>query len=114
MNTLISAIITKALDGLSLRSAATAQNIANVSSSNYRPVAVSFEAELKAAAAKGEETVRALPLDLREADPSGTQGVRMDLELESQSETAMRYGALVNILARELQLQRAIIQGGSQ
>jgi len=36
----------------------------------------------------------------------------MDLELETQSETAMRYGALVDLLARELQLQRTIIRGG--
>ena len=112
MNSMISAILTKALDGLSLRSLATAQNIANVNSAGYRPVSVSFEAELKAAADKGEDAVRALPLDIRAADPAGPQGVRMDLELENQSETAMRYGALVDVLGRELQLESAAIQGG--
>jgi flagellar basal-body rod protein FlgB len=112
MNTLISAIINKTLDGLSLRSAATAQNIANVNSSGYRPVRVSFEAELAAAAAKDDESVRAVPLEIEPVDPRGGQPVRMDLELETQSETAMRYGALVDLLARELQLQRTIIRGG--
>jgi flagellar basal-body rod protein FlgB len=112
MNPIISAILTKALDGLSLRSAASAQNIANVNSTNYRPVSVSFEEELKAAAAKGEEAVHALPLHMHQANLAGTQGVRLDLELETQSETAMRYGALADLLARELQLQRSVIRGG--
>ena len=110
MNPMISAILTKALDGLSLRSAATAQNIANVNSVNYRPVSVSFEEELRSAAAKGDEAVRLLPLAMHEANLAGTQGVRLDLELETQSETAMRYGALADLLAREL--QRAVIRGG--
>lgn len=112
MNTLISAILNKALDGLSLRSAATAQNIANVNSAGYRPLRVSFEAELAAAAAKGEDNVRAMPLEIEPVDPRGSQSVRMDLELATESETAIRYGALVDILARELQLQRTIIRGG--
>ena len=43
---------------------------------------------------------------------AGTQGVRLDLELETQSETAMRYGALADLLARELQLERTVIKGG--
>jgi flagellar basal-body rod protein FlgB len=112
MNPLVSAILNKALDGLSLRSVATAQNLANVNSARYRPLSVSFEAELRAAAAKGETAVEALPLAMHEiAGPAG-QKVRMDLELETQSETAMRYGALVDLLSRELQLQRTIIRGG--
>lgn len=111
MNPLISAIITKALDGLSLRSAATAQNLANVNSANYRPVAVSFEDELRAAAAKGETAVLALAVEIRDSGHAGPPGVRMDLELEAQSETALRYGALVDVLARELQLQRSIMGG---
>ncbi len=112
MNSLISAILNKALDGLSLRSAATAQNIANVNSPGYRPVRVSFESELAAAAAKGEESVRSMPLKITEFDAGAKASLRLDLELDDQSETAMRYGALVDVLARELQLQRTIIRGG--
>jgi flagellar basal-body rod protein FlgB len=111
MSSIISAILTKALDGLTLRSAATAQNIANVNSPRFRALSVSFEAELRAAAAEGEEAVRGVHLEIRE-NPSGAQGVRMDLELASQSETALRYGALIDLLARELQLRRTIIRGG--
>lgn len=112
MNPTISAILTKALDGLTLRSQATAQNIANVDSAGYRPLSVSFEAELKAAANEGEAGVRALPLKMHQERVPAGQGVRMDLELETQSETAMRYNALVDVLARELQLQSTIIKGG--
>ena len=112
MNPIISAILNKALDGLSLRSVATAQNIANVNSAGYRPLSVSFEEELQSAAAKGEDAVRTLPLTMHQANVAASQGVRLDLELETQSETAMRYGALVDVLARELQLQRTIIRGG--
>jgi flagellar basal-body rod protein FlgB len=112
MNPLISAIINRALDGLSLRSTATAQNIANVNSPGYRPVRVSFEAELAAAATRGEDNVRSVPLQIEAAALNGTDAVRMDLELAEQSKTALRYGALVDLLARELQLQRTIIKGG--
>lgn len=112
MDPTISAIINKALDGLSLRSIATAQNIANANSPGYRPMRVSFEAELAAAAAKSEQAVRAVPLEIVQSEIAGAEGVRTDLELASQSETAMRYGALVDVLGRQLQLQRTIIRGG--
>lgn len=111
MSPIISAILTKALDGLSLRSAATAQNIANVNSAGYRPMGVSFEDALRTAAAHGQEAVRTLPLGMHRAAGAGEK-VRMDLELETQSETALRYGALTDVLARELQLQHSVIQGG--
>lgn len=109
MNPVISAIITKALDGLSLRSVATAQNIANANSPGYRPLSVSFEQELAAAAARGEEAIDAIHVGM---DESATAGLRVDLELATQSETARRYGALVDVLNRELQLQRSVIRGG--
>jgi flagellar basal-body rod protein FlgB len=112
MDRIISAVIAKALDGLYLRSQATAQNIANVNSPGFRPLSVSFEAALEAAAGKDERAVAAVPLEIREADPLAGGGVRMDLELETQSETAMRFGALVDVLARELQLDRSVIRGG--
>jgi flagellar basal-body rod protein FlgB len=111
MSPLISAILTKALDGLSLRSAATAQNLANANSAGYRPLSVSFETELAQAAGKGDGAVRNLPLAMTAGNAAGER-VRMDLELETQSETAMRYGALVDVLARELQLRSLVIKGG--
>lgn len=108
----ISAIIAKALDGLSLRSEATAQNIANVNSPGYRPLSVSFENALRAAADNSEQDIDAVPVEVHHTRALAPAGIRMDLELETQSETAMRYGALVDVLGRELQLERSVIRGG--
>lgn len=113
MDPSISAIITKALDGLSLRSTATAHNIANTNSPGYRPLKISFEAELRAAVANGMEAIRALPLRAAESEPDNSNGgMRLDLEMANASETALRYGALLNLLGRGLALKRTIIRGG--
>lgn len=113
MDPKVSSVISKALDGLSLRQTATAQNIANANSPNYRPLRVSFEAELRAASAKGPIAVRDLALQAMRADPlPGNKSLRLDLELAEASETALRYGALIDVLGRQLNLQRTIIRGG--
>jgi flagellar basal-body rod protein FlgB len=113
MDSRISAIISKALDGLTLRAQATAQNIANANSPNYRPMRVSFEDELKAAAQHSDDAVRSLRFRMAQAiETDGDPKQRIDLELASASETALRYGALVDVLSRELQLQRTMIRGG--
>ena len=113
MDSSISAIISKALDGLTLRAEATAQNIANANSPNYRPVRVSFEEELASAAKGGELSIRSVEPKLHEAAAAGTSAQnRIDLELATASETAQRFGALVDVLSRELSLQRTLIRGG--
>lgn len=113
MDSRISSIITKALDGLALRQMATAQNIANANSPSYQPLRVSFEEQLRAAASGGEIAIREVEF---RAVPTASSGVdaaqRIDLELATASETALRYGALIDLLGRELQLQRTIIRGG--
>lgn len=113
MDSRISALITKSLDGLSLRSMVTAQNIANANTPNYRPLRVSFENALRAASQSGGDIDQAVPLRLTQEPATGTNGgERMDMELATQSETALRYGALIDVLGRELQLQHTIIRGG--
>lgn len=106
-------IINKALDGLTLRAEATAQNIANASSRDYRPMQVSFEQSLKDAAAQGPDAVRDLSLSITRAAP-GPMGdePRLDLELATASETAMRYTALLDMLGRQMQIARTAIRGG--
>lgn len=42
MESISTALIAKALDGLTARYQATAQNIANANSPNYRPIRVTF------------------------------------------------------------------------
>lgn len=113
METSVSSIISKVLDGLSLRAQATAQNVANANSPNYRPVRVSFEEELKAAASSSDAAVRSVTPKLHQAEAAkGSAGQRVDLELATASETALRYGALIDVLNRDLQLQRTLIRGG--
>ena len=113
MDSRISAIISKSLDGLMMRSMATAQNIANANSPNYRPLRVSFESELKAAAETSDFALQSIQFRAVQAPPaSGSTAQRIDLELATASETALRYGALVDVLSRELQLQRTLIRGG--
>lgn len=107
------AIFAKALDGLSMRAMATAQNIANANSETYRPVRVEFEQALKVAAAGGPVALN----DFRPEVVADTSEVksgqqRIDLELTTASETALRYSALIDVISREMSLQRTMIRGG--
>lgn len=109
MDPVSSALIFKALDGLSLRAAYTAQNIANANSPGYRSVHVAFEDNLRAAAARGHDAiVDSAPPTLIE-DGDGVGEMRLDLELATASQTAMRYRALIDILGRQMSLARAVV-----
>ncbi|HEX9806754.1 MAG TPA: hypothetical protein VGA34_07660 [Alteraurantiacibacter sp.] len=113
MDQLTTILLTKALDGLALRSAAISQNVANANSPGYEPVRVSFESELAAAAGNGADAVRDVqPKIIHQSQEGAAQGVRLDLELADASKTALRYNALVDILNRQMQLARLSIQGG--
>jgi flagellar basal-body rod protein FlgB len=105
-----SALLIKALDGLSARAAATAENIANASSPGFRPMRVSFEDALAAAARSGDR--RALEaVQPRFADALSADPVRVDLELATASATALRYSALTELLGRQLQIETIAITG---
>ncbi len=75
----ISSLIVAAMDGLSARQLATAENIANASSPGFRPLRVTFEQALAAAAPRGEDAIRAIRPRIEGAPPGET--VRTDLEL---------------------------------
>lgn len=106
-------LISKALDGLSMRSTIIAQNIANANSQDYRPQHVSFEAELRAAAMQGPDAIHNVEPKIVQADAKLTNSdMRLDLEMASASQTAMRYAALTDILNRQMQLTRLAIRGG--
>jgi flagellar basal-body rod protein FlgB len=105
MDALSAAVMIKALDSLTARQAATAENIANAGTDGYRPLKVSFEDELRAAAGRGVADVRAVHPHV-ELDPSASEadGMRLDLQLLTAASTAGRYGALAELLNRELQI----------
>lgn len=109
MAEITSTLIVKALDGLSMRSVATAENIANAGSPGFRPLRVSFEDALAAAARRGAGAIEAVRPQLGGA-PQG-EAVRVDLELATASSTALRYSALTELLGRQMSLESIAIKG---
>lgn len=106
-------LINKALDGLALRAIATAQNIANANSPDYRPLRVTFEEALRNAATRGRDAIQSVSPHLQTAARSTAQAeLRLDLELATASESAMRYAALIDLLNRQIQIRRTVIKGG--
>jgi flagellar basal-body rod protein FlgB len=106
-------LIAKALDGLHARQKVIAENIANAGTPNYRPLAVSFEASLKAAAAQGADAIASVEPRTHLAPRAAIPGeLRLDLEIATAAQTSMRYGALIDFLGREMALHRAVVSGG--
>ncbi len=71
-----------------------------------------FEDSLKAAAAKGSDAVRDLAITTTRAPMPVGGEPRVDLELATASDTAGRYGALLELLGREMALVRTAARGG--
>ncbi len=113
MDPITSALLLKSLDGLTMRAAANAQNIANAGTPGYRPVRVAFEDALKAAAREGPAALSAVRPSL-EPDPTFQPGdaMRLDLEMAGAAATAGRYAALVELLNRHAQISALAVTGG--
>ncbi|MFZ2031065.1 MAG: hypothetical protein WAU68_12195 [Vitreimonas sp.] len=112
MDPISSALIEKALDGLSQRYDFTAQNIANANTPHYHPVRVSFEESLRNAASRGAAAITAVEPRAISDPTSAGDGVRLDLELATASQTAMRYRALLDLLGQQMRLESAVLTGG--
>lgn len=113
MSTYATAIINKALDGLSMRAEYTAQNIANAQTAGYAPVTVRFEEALAKAARRHESISGVRPLaEPTLAAPGASNSVRLDSEVAIAAATANRYAALVEILNRQFEAQSLAISGG--
>ncbi len=111
MDPVSTALITKSLDALALRQAYTAQNIANANTQNYRPASVDFEAALRSAADKSVDAIGHVEPSVRFASADAGE-MRLDLQLATSARTAARYGALVEILSRQMAISRAAVGGG--
>ncbi|HYD85984.1 MAG TPA: hypothetical protein VEA80_00775 [Vitreimonas sp.] len=110
MDPVSAALIQKALEGLNRRFQFTAQNIANANTPDYAPIRVEFEQELARAAGRGVDAINAVaPRAVAAAEP---EGMRLDLELATASQTAARYRALIDIMGRQMALHRAVVTGG--
>lgn len=106
------AVAAKALDGLAMRMAALAGNLANAASPSFRATKVEFEQALQAAARRGGDAVARLKLDYEagEVFAPGDER-RMDLMLADAAQTASRYAALIDLLGRRFSIQQATIGG---
>jgi len=103
-------VASKALDGLSMRMAAIAHNLANVNSPRFQAVTVDFETALRRAKAQGSEAVDAMQIQFRAGQVFGLhEDRRMDLMIADASQTAMRYSALVEMLGERMALKRAMM-----
>lgn len=111
MTSTSTALIAKALDGLSARQMATAQNIANANSETYRPIRVTFEESLRAAARMGPSAIAEVVPRTELASVNFGGDMRLDLEIATAAQTAMRYGALINILEGRAGMMRAVLAG---
>lgn len=102
----------KALDGLDARAVVTAENIANAGTPGYRPMRVDFETALAQAASRGPQAIAEVRPTTSLAPGAGADGLRLDLEMATASSTAMRYGALIEVLSRQMQLNALAVSGG--
>ena len=113
MDEISALLMAKALDGLAMRAAATSQNIANAQTLAYQPLRVRFEEQLRRAAAAGPEAIRTVqPEYIRALPEHGDAALRLDLEMATASQTALRYAALVDLLNRQMQVHRLTVRGG--
>lgn len=83
--------LTSALDGLSLRQRAIADNIANVNTPDYRAKRVQFEEALAQSVAEGSGVVA--PTVAESLEPTRLDGsnVNLDTETLSNIDTVLRY-----------------------
>jgi flagellar basal-body rod protein FlgB len=114
MDNSLAILALKALDGLSARATATAENIANANTPGYRPLRVSFEQALQQAALSGDDAVRDVQPSVARAPSNTPDGeLRLDLETGTAAGTALRYSALIEVLDRQTQMQSLAITGNS-
>lgn len=119
-------LLKKALDAASLRSKASANNIANVNTKEYKKYYVTFEESLKNstdnlslktsssnqisnASSNGE--VKLEQDTTSSMNPNGNN-VDIDSEMANQAANNMMYNALITQVNSRLSLERYIVNGG--
>ena len=102
------AVAGKALDGLYLRAAALAHNLANLNSPGFQSLEVNFESVLRQAAAKGPHAVEAVEFGFQAGLSFGPgEERREDLMLIDASRNAGRFAALADFTGRRFAIAAA-------
>lgn len=91
LESVTTAALTSALDGLSQRQRAIADNIANVNTAGYHAKIVSFEQELAASVARGDGHVTARVSESNAATRLNGNNVELDTETLSNIDTVLRF-----------------------
>ena len=107
LESVTTAALTSALDGLALRQRTIANNVANINTPNYRAEKVSFEDALARSVTEGSGTVRASTA--RSLEPTRVDGnnVNLDEETLSNTDTVLRYQFASRAIDSELTAVRA-------
>jgi len=124
-------VVSYALDGLSMRQKAIANNVANVDTPNYKAERVTFESQLQAAVRHGTDngglslkTTNARhmgfgaafsPAPIRITRQNNTMrnddnSVDIDMEMTNLAETTLRYQALSQLAGMKITLIKNIIR----
>ena len=110
LESVTSAALSSALDGLSARQRAIANNIANVNTPGYTAERVSFEDALAASVARGDG--HAASTTARSLEPTRTDGnnVNLDTETLSNVDTVLRFQFASQAAGNEFSLVRAALK----
>jgi flagellar basal-body rod protein FlgB len=94
--------LSSALTGLSARQAATANNIANINTPNYKAQVVSFESALAASVQAGSGVVA--PTTQSSLEPTQTDGNNVNLDTEdiTNANTVLQYQFASQAIGQEL------------
>lgn len=109
------ALIRMALDGVSVRQLATANNIANASTPDYAPLRVDFEGQLAGAMREAALGRRADPgrlVPAVTADPTPGAKVQLDTEAAQMAQDVLHYQALLRALREQMDLLQTAINDG--
>ena len=117
LESVTTATLAKALDAAMLRQQAIASNLANAGSADYVPLRVAFEAQLAQARDNLQARGSASSADIAALQPeletdANAAGLQPDLQLADMARNALHYQALIQGLARHLELLSAAVAEG--
>ncbi|MGO4121294.1 flagellar basal body rod protein FlgB [Arthrobacter sp. YAF16] len=110
LESVTSAALASAMDGLALRQRAIANNIANVNTPNYHAKRVSFEAALAASVQSGDGHAEATTATSLEPTQLNGNNVNLDTETLSNIDTVLRFQFAARAIGGEFSAVRAAMR----
>jgi flagellar basal-body rod protein FlgB len=110
LESVTSAALASAMDGLALRQRTIANNIANVNTPNYHAKRVSFEDALAESVQAGDGTVQATTADSLEPTQLNGNNVNLDTETLSNIDTVLRFQFAAQAAGNEFTAVRSALR----